>query len=1146
MRQAGDRVPKPVKVKAHVRAAPSPKKPPVPRKQGQSLTQAPNLKVPKSRGHAPTVFNTPLSRTPTQRMQAQQQRVTTRAVRGVEGKPTTRVTTQQVKALSTPEAKGIVKSAQPYVAKAKQHKSLFQKLAGAPGKALHAAEEFGKGGLARQSGQSSPAPGTKAVAKGLQAAVDFSGKLSDKATSGTETQTAGIGPAAHLKAGVSKELNRALKDVVQTPANTLQSFYMAGTDSKDVVKGLADQVKHPVKSLEEHPVNTLLALRGIEGGLSRAAGATARSGALGDAAKEYASTERAPLKLTGNATVQRRASKGLVENRVQKAIDKRALKPSEDFPKGRGTYVRETRGGKPVIVDAIHATEKQKYGGALGQPVAGHLNRRVDQEVGTNSGVLKNRRTNVLRAMHPKSEPVKALKGHEDAVPLVMEGELKHGDIKKLGGVQKALTDAKNRLLAERPTLKSESRKTLNQQNIDHIDALLADKEFLADPSHVFKAAEDYIKVHGNSITTDGLEGERIKYGDFTKQQAQLRVIRPYAIREMGLKWNDGAFEDAAGNPVSFGTILKHFKDAGGKAEHLGYVHQFQELDNPKSFRGGAGGMVIRPGGSQKFTGANTLRGTYHRSWAGLAEQLAHASARVARHENTNELVNNFGHVKNGLRYFKNSEITPDFLHDLEAKTGEKYVAVTAARQTVPETLMDELHPAELDESFMGVGPHDQHVVLFPRKVLLRIQQHENLRANNVLTKGIQTATQYFRHAVLPTSTKWVVGNTVEAALRSAVHGPRAVTAMARGVARGTSRLQEDLASLPGGDKALERLQVGASSGIFGSQHFNDFYRPDEGDVMGFVHKIRSTPGPKQVGDAWDWYADKVFRGNARLESSVYFAALDTEARAEVQSTLGAWHKTLKLAGPAYEDVAKGLLDSNNRARYVDAVDRMRGRYTNLSPSGRTAINSYAPFAPWYINALRFIYLTLPASHPVLTGTAAALVTATSDKRKDLGLAPWKEGTVAGRDFNRFTPAGIFSGGSDEASGNIKSLLLPQVSGILANLGGKDWTGKDLPPESNKYGVAFNTALETFYPFLSRARTVREKGGTALPNSTFLSPKTKPGTSSNIGAGFGKAFYPFRPISKGASSSTNPYDSVGSQNNPYDLVGSGSSNPYNK
>lgn len=1085
-------------------------------------------------------------------METQQQRVTTRAVRGVEGKPTSRVTTQQVKALSTPEAKGIIKSAQPYVQKAKQHKSLFQKITGAPGKALHAAEEFGKGGLARQSGQNSPAPGTKAVAKGLQAAVDFSGKLSDKATSGSEAQTAGIGPGAHLKAGVTKELNRALKDVVQTPANTLQSFYMAGTDSKGVAKGLAEQVKHPLKSLEEHPVNTLLAVRGVEGGLSRAAGGAARSGVFGEAGKKYASTERPDLKLAGNASVQRRYSKGLVENRVQKAVDRRALKPSKEFPEGRGTTVRvpvHDENGKLVVTlkkPAIQATEKQKYGGAAGQPVAGHLNRRVDQEVGTNAGVLKNRRTNVLRAMHPKSEPVKALKGHEDAVPLIMEGELKHGDIKKLGGIQKALTDAKNRLVAERPALKSESRKTLNQQNIDHLDALLSDKEFLSDPSHVFKAAEDYIKVHGNSITTDGLEGERAKYGDFTKQQAQLRVIRPYAIREMGLKWNDGAFEDAAGKPVPFGTILKHFEAAGGKAEHLGYVHQFQELDNPKSFRGGAGGMVIRPGGSQKFTGANTLRGTYHRSWAGLAEQLAHASARVARHENTNELVNTFGHVKNGLRYFKNSEITPDFLHDLELKTGDKYVAVTAARQNVPETLLDELHPAELDESFVGVEPHDQHVVLFPKRVLERIQQHENLRANNVLTKGIQTATQYFRHAVLPTSTKWVVGNTVEAALRSAVHGPRAVTAMLKGVAQGTSRLQEDLASLPGGDKALERLQVGASSGIFGSQHFNDFYRPDEGDIMGFVHKFRQTPGPKQVGDAWDWYADKVFRGNARLESSVYFAALSTEARAEVQSTLGAWHKTLKLAGPAYEDVAKGLLDSNNRARYVDAVDRMRGRYTNLSPSGRTAINSYAPFAPWYINALRFIYLTLPASHPVLTGTAAALVTATSEKRKELGLVPWKEGTVAGRDFNRFTPAGIFSGGSDEASGNVKSLLLPQVSGIIANLGGYDWTGTKFPTGVNKYGVAFNTAAETFWPFLSRARTVREKGGTALPNSTFLSPKTKPGTSSNLGAGFGKAFYPFRPISKGASSSTNPYDSVGSQNNPYDLVGSGSSNPYNK
>src|SRR4051794_15926083 len=78
MRQAGDRLPPP---KPRLRAKPKRKK------SAPALLNPGNVKVPKPappRGHAPNVFETPLTRTPTQKMQAQQRRVSARAVGNIE------------------------------------------------------------------------------------------------------------------------------------------------------------------------------------------------------------------------------------------------------------------------------------------------------------------------------------------------------------------------------------------------------------------------------------------------------------------------------------------------------------------------------------------------------------------------------------------------------------------------------------------------------------------------------------------------------------------------------------------------------------------------------------------------------------------------------------------------------------------------------------------------------------------------------------------------------------------------------------------------------------------------------------------------------------------------------------------------------
>lgn len=1109
-------------------------------------------------------------------------------------------------------------------------------------------------------GQKLAASTDKSVAKAFRKEQRTTQKFSNPTA-------ASIGPGGKVNPTTKKLLKNAAGDVVSLPANAIQSTYLTVAHPEEVAKGTFEQLKHPVKSFEQHPVNTLLIARGLEGALSRGAGDVARSGALGKAAKKFANTKRVPLKLVGNATVQRRYSKGLAEQAVQKAVDKRAVK------KGRATTIK-----KPIFDDrgneigrlhqpAIQATEQQMTKSGLGRPQSGHLNRRLDQEIGTNNGMTGIRRSKVHQVMHEAQPSLKdagklkraaSLPNHvDDAVALVGEGVLKEGDLKQTGRLQRVLERERRQIKANSHGLDAADA-ALAKKNVEHIDALLGDKEFLANPKVIFDTAL------GVGRGQRAYDAGRSKYGDFGENGADAaarRVVLPFAERGMGLKYNETAkrFERQVPNrivpvdkaevgelreqirsieagetkkrelvepgraglkgpfaiehdgteyivrdigtkralsykykagaenalarlkadlkkngpreatkpryetrvtrtadfttglhdpklerlkqrlalaekptqtregvePVSTEEIVREFKKRGGNPEHLFYVGRYKDLEKPSRIRGGSGGQLSRGGASKRYTGADTHTRAYHRSYAAITEHMAHSAARIERHEGMNDLTNLFGLKHSNGEYFDNAGADAEIRHqaqlakDTNGREGGEYVKMTVARQSAPASLMSEMHPAEMEQNFHDSQPGDSHIVLFPKAVAERINKHENLR--NTVVPEFQTALHYFRHAVLPTSPRWLAGNVLEALLRTAINDPTLVRSMKTG-----HKLGNELAAFgPKGVRQLERLQAGAAAGHFGSQKYLDYFRPEDArNFMGKVHAFRQTPGAKQVGDAWDAYYKTVVGLNERLESSVYYGALGKEARAEVQAMTGDWHKTILLGKAAYQDVARGLLDSNNVARYVATVDKMRGRYANLSPKGRWWTTTLTPFAPWMVNALHFVAVTMPAHHPVLTGLLAAENLGTEKRRKGLGLPPWLEGAIpiGGKaiDVNRFTPAGVLSHGPGQTPvlSSLRDYVLPQASSFLLNLAGKDWTLKDLPAGASPMLVALNTAFETFIPFLSAARRVREGGGTSIPGSTLLKPEVKPGTRQKDALRVaGKVFLPGFPENTSSS-----------------------------
>lgn len=905
------------------------------------------------------------------------------------------------------------------------------------------------------------------------------------------------------KVGAPKIVRNAAKEVIDSPAQAVPATAMAITHPKMVVRQIKQTVTHPVKSFEEQPVTTLLLARGALAGAGRAAGATLRVAPKGTAIHKLGSTERVPLKLESGGHLPQRYSKDVTVKAVQKAGEK----------------------SKRVVKARAKRAE----------------HRQLDRVIGTNEGV---RRVNRDRAIVTTQKA--APKHGKDAVALVNEGVIKSSKT-----VKADLEAELARLHKERGRLKQPAEQQANAANIASVTKLLADEKFLARPHDTITSARSFARTQKQKATP-----ALIHYGDLTKEQALTRPLLPHAVREMGLRYDEGGqqifdrqaslkavarhnrktgakvkakiptqettqarFVTPSGKTVAPSEIIKDFKAKGGDPRNLAYVPERLSFKGSRNFYEPTSS---RPSPDKKvFKGKNTKAGLYERDYDVLVQQASKAAGRVSRHEGIDRLINQYGKSKPGGGYFKWDEAQKEILN--QRAVGKDYVPLQILRGQSAEAagrIKEGLNPDEMPQMFRPAEQGDGKIVLLPAAVAKRIAEHENIGTRVPLVRGFQAVNQRFRHAVLPTSPRWAVGNLAEMLGRMAIEDPTLFKSVM------TGRHVENVLRQHGGQKAVDILRSAAGTGHIGAQAKWDIYRAPEHAIVKAVHAVRKTHGPKEVVDAWDLYKRAVFGANTRAEDLIYYAGLGKEASRQVHEVTGAWHKTLNLGGKAYEDVAKGLLDSPNVERYARAIDDMRGRYSNLSPKGRSLTLTLTPFAPWYVNALHFVFVTLPVHHPIKTALLGQTVESQRKKLEKLGITHFEIdgvkptpayllGRVGNTPAAQFTPFGAFT----DVGGNAANLVLPQASGVIKNLGGQDFAGRQLKDAKGKpieegdprtIGIALNTLAESFVPFLRHARTIREKGGSHAATSTVLSPKnTKYGPGKSTGEGLKRAFNPF-------------------------------------
>jgi hypothetical protein len=212
-------------------------------------------------------------------------------------------------------------------------------------------------------------------------------------------------------------------------------------------------------------------------------------------------------------------------------------------------------------------------------------------------------------------------------------------------------------------------------------------------------------------------------------------------------------------------------------------------------------------------------------------------------------------------------------------------------------------------------------------------------------------------------------------------------------------------------------------------------------------------------------------------------------------------------------------------ARIQYATEEVIGRWGKISPNMKRAL-VIAPFAQWLGASTRYVYLTLPAHHPVKTGIAAGIMQMTAEERAALGLStfvsrdkqvqdyqmgtlPMFVGkneygpTVAGINTQRMTSLGTAA----FAPENFGGFVLPQLSGPMNAWFGINFTGEQMEypdwwpdeklrrqsiPPAERRAIGLGMLLEGMIPFASAfRRSVMEEGQPAEPYSTILTPATR-------------------------------------------------------
>lgn len=579
--------------------------------------------------------------------------------------------------------------------------------------------------------------------------------------------------------------------------------------------------------------------------------------------------------------------------------------------------------------------------------------------------------------------------------------------------------------------------------------------------------------------------------------------------------------QDEHGQPLLTDEIVAHM-DANG-VPTPGFLSQRRDQIGAKAYFQNFF-PSRKTADSKGRTGEATRQGSYDSNFQALTDNLVGGTRQLDVVRQFDDFIGRFGSKDEKGNQFTWDEATREAEVRGSLPGGVKWVPVRSG----PARYSEEAKAAIAEGQDASSGPHigdlmvsrfeqarqapvgkaaakERNVVLVPEAQFKRFQDHQ-LARSLPFEKAFQKFSGLFRGAVLPLSTKWVTGNVVEGVTRLAIEGVSPADVWHGGRVMKELRKVDEEAWRAMDTRVKGGLLFGAGDRLTVRRGADDF----EGSILHGPAKLGQaaghSQGVKQVIAAVTVMQKGIFGVNRGLERAMQQGVIGKQARRDAEEITRGWGQLLVMQKSIVHEVAQGLTGTPKQVQYARKADAVLGKYSRFSPSTRRAIQAYAPFLPWFLNSAKFVGYTLPVKHPAKTALLASVEREYQrdwdEAGKDLppGDLRYNPRNARGGVVNvaRFTPFGAFTKGPEI----LADPLLPQISGAVAIVAGRNFTGNKLkvqdgtePSGSKRAALALYSIMESTVFGAGLARRLQEGGESPFDDSTLFAPRTKPGSA---------------------------------------------------
>lgn len=386
---------------------------------------------------------------------------------------------------------------------------------------------------------------------------------------------------------------------------------------------------------------------------------------------------------------------------------------------------------------------------------------------------------------------------------------------------------------------------------------------------------------------------------------------------------------------------------------------------------------TARPGIARfRRTGEAFRTGAYSRSFDTLLHQVYDTTNRISGHRRANSIATRFGIGRFGAE--EDAARAADQLNGSAEAAGMKFEpwligpdqTLGLADPVSAEAAVPEGTPAAFRETNLE-GPK---WTLLPDVVAKRLAEHDKL---SVRDPGLlEWYTSRWRNASLFTSPRWFLGNPQEYAIRGVVQDVSPLSLAGRGRAARVGAVAVDEWKRAIADPSLPESQRTAAAANVAMYEAGTHY----GSLAANVVREDELPwahqkaAPRAVVNGWlKWKNEILGPAMKKMEHGQLQGLIGRQALRETRSFATTWGKLSDAQDAAIRAWARGKLDPNRAAELGQAIMRMAGNWTHLTPAARRAVQGLTPFGLWWANSLKFVYRTLPARHPFKVAIIAAL-----------------------------------------------------------------------------------------------------------------------------------------------------------------------------